>query len=63
MLKTLDPELELKFNKFYIGVAKNNKPYHFVIFRPKIRSLRIEPKLQKADEIEEMLELESRTDS
>ena len=34
-LKTLDQELELKYNKFYIGVSKDNKPYNFVIFRPK----------------------------
>jgi len=56
ILKDLDHELDLKYNKFYIGVAKYNKPFNFVIFRPKIRSLRVEPKLQRADEIEEMLE-------
>jgi hypothetical protein len=56
MLKVFDHELELKYNKFYIGVAKYNKPFNFVIFRPKVRSLRIEPKLQKSDEIEGLLE-------
>jgi hypothetical protein len=56
VLKDVDHELDLKYNKFYIGVAKYNKPFNFVIFRPKARSLRIEPKLQRSDEIEEMLE-------
>lgn len=56
LLKALDHELELKYNKFYIGVAKAGKPLNFVIFRPKKTSLRVEPKLQKDDEIEEMLE-------
>ena len=56
LLKGLDQELELKYNKFYIGVAKGNKPLNFVIFRPKKTSLRVEPKLQKNAEIEELLE-------
>jgi hypothetical protein len=56
ILKEMDHELELKYNKFYIGVAKYNKPFNFVIFQPKVRSLRVEPKLQRSDEIEEKLE-------
>jgi hypothetical protein len=56
IMKELDHELELKYNKFYIGVAKYSKPFNFVIFRPKVRSLRVEPKLSKSEEIEEKLE-------
>lgn len=56
LLKTLDRELELKYNKFYISVSKDNKPFNLVIFRPKKTSLRIEPKLKKAEEIEIMLD-------
>jgi len=56
LLKSLDQELDLKYNKFYISVSKDNKPYNFVIFRPKKTSLRIEPKLKKAEEIEIMLD-------
>ncbi len=55
-MKTLDPELDLKYNKFYISVSKDNKPFNFVIFRPKKASLRVEPKLRKAEEIELMLD-------
>jgi hypothetical protein len=56
LLKTLDQDLELKYNKFYISVSKNNKPCNFVIFRPKKTSLGVEPKLKKAEEIEIMLD-------
>ena len=56
LLKTLDEELSLKYNKFYISLSKNNKPFNFVIFRPKKTSLAIEPKLKKAEEIEIMLD-------
>ena len=56
LLKTVDKELELKYNKFYISVSKHNKPFNFVIFRPKKTSLRIEPKLKRAEEIEVMLD-------
>lgn len=33
--KTYDPDLELKYNKYYIGLAKDNVPNDFVVFRPK----------------------------
>ena len=56
LLKTLDPELALKYNKFYISLSKDNKPFNFVIFRPKKTSLGVEPKLKKAEEIEIMLD-------
>jgi hypothetical protein len=56
LLKTLDQELALKYNKFYISVSRGNKPFNFVIFRPKKTSLGIEPKLKKAEEIEIMLD-------
>ena len=56
LLKTLDQELDLKYNKFYISVSKDNKPFNFVIFRPKKTSLRVEPKLKRAEEIEIMFE-------
>jgi hypothetical protein len=56
LLKTVDPDLDLKYNKFYISLSKHNKPFNFVIFRPKKTSLRIELKLKRAEEIEIMLD-------
>ncbi len=55
LLKTMDQDLALKYNKLYISVSKDNKPFNFVIFRPKKNSLGVEPKLKKAEEIEILL--------
>lgn len=55
-VKTLDPSMELKYNKFYIGLAKNGQPSNFVVFRPKKNFLRLEPRLEKSDETQERLE-------
>lgn len=56
VLKQLDAELELKFNKFYIGLARQGQPDNFVIFRPQKNSIRVEPRLKKRDEIEQKIE-------
>jgi hypothetical protein len=56
IVRTLDPHLELKYNKFYIGLAKNGQPDNFVIFRPQKNAIRVEPRLQKTETIETALE-------
>ena len=32
-LKELDPSLELKYNKFYIGLSRDGQPFNFLIIR------------------------------
>jgi hypothetical protein len=54
--KTHDPALELKYNKFYIGLAKNGQPRNFVIFRPKKGFIRFEPRLKNSPETQERFE-------
>ena len=54
--KRHDPELELKYNKFYIGLAKAGQPKNFVIFRPKKGFLRFEPRLKHSPETQDRLE-------
>jgi hypothetical protein len=56
IVRTLDPNLELKYNKFYIGLAKNGQPCNFAVFRPKKNFVRIEPRLEKSDETQDRLE-------
>ena len=51
-----DPLLELKYNKFYIGLAKHGQPSNFIIFRPKKGFIRIEPRLKNSPETQERLE-------
>jgi hypothetical protein len=54
--KTHDPGLELKYNKFYIGLAKDGQPCNFVVFRPKKGFIRFEPRLKNSPETLERLE-------
>ena len=56
LLRPLDPSLELKFNKFYIGLARGGQPDNFVIFRPKKDWIRIEPRLKRSEATQERLE-------
>lgn len=51
------PEIVPKYNKFYIGLyTKEGHPNNFVIFRPKKDWLRIEPRLQRSEKIQAMLD-------
>jgi hypothetical protein len=50
------PGLELKYNKFYIGLATNGIPNNFLIFRPQKSALRLEVRLPPSPETEAMLE-------
>ena len=56
MVQTLDPALELKYNKFYIGLAKDGQPDNFVQFRPQKNAVRLEARLSRTEEIEAILE-------
>lgn len=47
---------DLKYNKFYIGLAKNGQPNNFTIFRPKKSFTRIELKIPKSPEVDEVIE-------
>lgn len=51
------PDLILKYNKFYIGLATTSgQPNNFVIFRPKKDWVRLEPRLDRSEEIQAKLE-------
>ena len=56
LVKKLDPTIELKYNKFYVGLAKNGVPDNFVIFRPAKTFIRFEPRLERSDATQERLE-------
>jgi len=56
IIKTFSPEVELKYNKYYIGLAKNGQPNNFVIFRPKKSSLLLEISLKQSADIQEKLD-------
>lgn len=54
--KELDNSLELKYNKFYIGLAKNGLPYNFFSVRPKKGFIRLEVKIKNTPEAQERIE-------
>lgn len=56
IVKPLDEALELKYNKFYIGVAKDGQACNFVIFRAQKQALRVEPRLKRHERIQSRLE-------
>ncbi len=56
IIKKFAPDLQLKYNKFYIGLAKNEQPNNFAIFRAQKNGLRIEVRLPRSEDVEKNLE-------
>lgn len=56
LIREFAPDVELKYNKFYIGLAKGGQPNNFVVFRPKKANLRFEPRLAANEAVERMIE-------
>ncbi len=50
ILQRTDRRLALKYNKFYIGLARDEQSDTFVIMRPKKKFLIFEPRLEQSDE-------------
>ena len=47
---------ELKYNKFYIGLAKDGSPDNFVAFKPRKHNLYLEIRMEQSKEISEKIE-------
>ena len=56
IIKEFNPHFELKYNKYYIGLAKNGLPNNFTLFRAKKSSLLVEIRLQQSPEIQDKLD-------
>lgn len=56
IIKGFDPAFELKYNKFYIGLARDGQPNNFAVFTAKKKFLWVEIRLDQSDEIGEQLE-------
>lgn len=56
MINEFTSGYELKYNKFYIGLAKDGQPDNFVIFRPKKSNTTMEIRLEQTAEIDKMIE-------
>src|SRR5262249_17429475 len=56
ILQQWDPKLKLNYNKFYIGLKKDETPDNFVSFRPKKAFLRVEARVPQSEETDNQLE-------
>jgi len=56
LIHTFDSDFEHKYNKFYIGLAKDGQPNNFAIFRPQKNIVRLEVRLNKSEKIEQEIE-------
>jgi len=56
MIQQLDRDFNFKYNKFYVGLAKNDEPNNFISVRPKKSVLRLEARLPRSDELDQQLE-------
>jgi len=55
LVNAFAPGFELKYNKFYIGLAKGGRPDNFGIFVPQKNVIRMEVRLDRSDETDQKL--------
>lgn len=56
VIQGLDPSIDLKYNKHYIGLGRDGLPVNFVTFRPKRSTLTMEFKLPQSDDVDSIIE-------
>lgn len=56
LVKEGDPEVDLKYNKFYVGLVKDGRADNYVQFRPQKTSVKLEVRLPRSDEVDTLLE-------
>lgn len=56
LIHSFAPTIELKYNKFYIGLAKDGQANNFVVFKPKKKFLRVAIRMKKSEEIKAKIE-------
>jgi len=56
LIKEFDNKYELKYNKFYIGLAKNGQPDNFASFKPRKQNIAVEMRLEQSDYIGHLIE-------
>ena len=52
IVQEIDPSIDLKYNKHYIGLGREGIPFNFLAFRPKKSKLTMECKLPQSDDID-----------
>jgi hypothetical protein len=49
--REIDPALEPKYNRHYIGLWKDGQPFNFCAFRPRKTAVNLEVKIPRTDEV------------
>jgi predicted transport protein len=62
IIREFTSDVELKYNKYYIGIAKDGQPFNFVSFRPRKKDLNLLFKSPQLEEIQTIIENEGLTD-
>ena len=55
MIHTFEPNAKLKYNKFYIGLTVGNRSNNFVDFIPQKAAIRLELKMPRTDEMDQII--------
>jgi predicted transport protein len=55
MIHTFEPNAKLKYNKFYIGLTVGNRSNNFVDFIPQKSAIRLELKMPRTDEMDQLI--------
>lgn len=56
IIRTFDKSLVLKYNKFYIGISRDNRAANFALMLALKRALRLEFRIERSEEIELLLQ-------
>lgn len=56
LVREVDDSLDLKYNKFYIGLARDGSPQNFVTLKPRKKWMDAELRLPRSDEFEARVE-------
>jgi len=56
MIRAFDPEVELKYNKFYIGLAVNGVATNYVAMRPRKKQVNVSLRIPRSDEVTTLIE-------
>lgn len=56
IINSFAPGYELKYNKFYIGMAKSGRPNNFAVFRPRKSHVQVDIKLPLSEETSQLIE-------
>ena len=59
LAREIDPSLALTYNKFYIGMSKDGRPFNFCILRPRRQHIGLNIKLPQSQDVDEKIEASS----